>query len=87
MAVCTSPGFCALPSGMFSAAHTTQMTRTFGLSSAMARMAPSMAAAPAMSYFIFSMLSAGFREMPPVSKVMPLPTKPSTGPLVTPSGS
>ena len=53
----------------------------------MARMAPIMAAPPAMSYFIFSMLSEGLMEMPPVSKVMPLPTRPSTGPSVTPSGS
>ena len=53
----------------------------------MARIAPSMAAPPAMSYFIFSMLSEGLIEMPPVSKVMPLPTRPSTGPSVTPSGS
>ena len=65
MAVCTSPGFCALPSGMFSAAHTMPMTRTLGLSRAMARMAPSMAAPPAMSYFINSILSAGLMEMPP----------------------
>jgi hypothetical protein len=79
MAVCTSPGFCALPSGMFSAAQTMAMTRTLGLSRAMARMAPSMAAPPAMSYFIFSILSAGLMEMPPVSKVMPLPTRPRTG--------
>ena len=80
MAVCTSPGFCALPSGMFSAAQTMPMTRTLGLSRAMARMAPIMAAPPAMSYFIISMLSAGLMEMPPVSKVMPLPTRPRTGP-------
>ena len=66
MAVCTSPGFCAVPEGIFSAAQTTAMTRTLGLSRAMARMAPSMAAPPAMSYFIFSMLSAGLMEMPPV---------------------
>jgi hypothetical protein len=46
-----------------------------GLSRAMACMAPIIAAAPAMSYFIFSMPSAGLMEMPPVSKVMPLPTK------------
>src|ERR1017187_3201178 len=39
----------------------------------MARMAPNMAAPPAMSYFIFSMPSAGLMEMPPVSKVTPLP--------------
>ena len=61
---------------MFSAAQTTPITRTLGFSSAMARMAPIIAAPPAMSYFIFSMLSAGLMEMPPVSKVMPLPTKP-----------
>ena len=31
-------------------------------------------AAPNMSYFISSMLAPGFNEIPPVSKVMPLPT-------------
>ena len=79
MAVTTSPGLKARPSGMFSAEQTMESTRTFGLSRAMARMAPIMAAAPAMSYFIFSMLSPGLREMPPVSKVMPLPTSAMTG--------
>ena len=57
MAICTSPGFCAVPEGMFSVAQTMAITRTLGLSSAMARMAPIIAAPPAMSYFIFSMLS------------------------------
>ena len=71
----------ARPSGMFSQEQTTLRTRTLGLSRAMARMAPIMAAEPAMSYFIFSMLSAGLMEMPPVSKVMPLPTRPMTGPF------
>ncbi len=65
---------------MFSAEQMTLITRTFGFSRAMARMAPSMTAPPAMSYFIFSIPSAGFKEMPPVSKVMALPTSPSTGP-------
>ena len=37
-------------------------------------------AEPAMSYFMSSILSAGLMEMPPVSKVMPLPTSPRTGP-------
>ncbi len=60
-------------------AQTMPMTCTFGFSSAMARMAPIIAAPPAMSYFIFSMPSAGLMEMPPVSKVIPLPTRPSTG--------
>ncbi len=45
----------------------------------MARMAPIMVAAPHMSYFIFSMPSAGLMLMPPESKVMPLPTSPRTG--------
>ena len=45
----------------------------------MARMTPSMAAPPAMSYFIFSMPSAGLMEMPPVSKVTALPISPITG--------
>ncbi len=31
MAVCTSPGFCAVPEGMFSAAQTMAMTADFGL--------------------------------------------------------
>ncbi len=79
MAVTTSPGLKALPSGMFSAEQTTPMTLTAGLSRAMACIAPIIAAAPAMSYFIFSMPSAGLMEMPPVSKVMPLPTRPRTG--------
>ena len=87
MAICTSPGFCAVPEGMFSAAHTMPITRTFGFSCAMARIAPIIAAPPAMSYFIFSMPSAGLMEMPPVSKVMPLPTRPSTGFAGAPFGS
>src|ERR1700679_3675895 len=81
MAVTTSPGLKALPSGMFSQEQTMQRTRTFGLSWAMARMAAIMEAAPAMSYFILSMLSAGLMEIPPVSKVMPLPTRPMRGAL------
>src|SRR5690606_40310287 len=35
---------------------------------------PSTLAAPHMSYFISSISAAGLSEMPPVSKVMPLPT-------------
>src|ERR1700721_1991899 len=54
---------------MFSVEGTTQITFTFGFREAMARMTPSMAPPPAMSYFIFSMPSAGFIEKPPVSKV------------------
>ena len=40
MAICTSPGFCALPQGMFSDAQTMTDDLGLGLSSAMARIAP-----------------------------------------------
>ena len=73
----TSPGLIARPPGMFSVEGTTPMTRTGTLSSDSARMAPITAAPPAMSTFIRSMPSAGLMEMPPVSNVMPLPTRPS----------
>ena len=53
----------------------------------MARIAHATAAPPAMSSFIRSMPSAGLIEMPPVSNVMPLPTRPSTGPGGAPGGS
>ena len=79
MAICTSPGFCARPPGIFSVDGMTAITLTRGLSCASARIAPSMAAPPAMSNFIFSMSLAGLMEIPPVSKVMALPTSPSTG--------
>jgi hypothetical protein len=42
-------------------------------------MTPIIVAPPAMSYFIFSMPSEGLMEIPPVSKVTALPTKPITG--------
>jgi len=74
-----SPGFCAAPPGMFSVDGTTQITLTLGFSAARARMTPKHGGAPAMSYFIFSMPSAGLMEMPPVSKVTALPTRPITG--------
>ena len=79
MAVWMSPGFWARPPGIFSVAGTTQITLTLGLSAARARMTPIMVAPPAMSYFIFSMPSAGLMEMPPVSKVTALPIRPMTG--------
>src|SRR5216684_1453948 len=72
---------------MFSVLGTTQITFTFGFRAASARMTPSMVAPPAMSYFIFSMPSEGLMEMPPESKVMPLPTSPSTGVAGAPGGS
>ena len=63
------------------------MTRIGALSSAIARIAQATAAPPAMSSFIRSMPSAGLIEMPPLSKVTPLPTSPSTGVAGAPGGS
>ena len=74
--VTISPGRCARLPTMFSTAGTSAVTGIDGFSCAMARIAPSTAAPPAMSYFIFSMPSAGLMETPPVSKVTPLPTSP-----------
>ena len=50
-------------------------TLAFALRSASAFIAPATAPAPPMSHFIASMPAAGLIEMPPVSKVTPLPTK------------
>ena len=49
-------------------------TLSGSLISATAWNVPSTLAAPHMSYFISSISAAGLSEMPPVSKVMPLPT-------------
>ena len=68
-----SPGRWARPLTMFSTEGTMPVTGIVGFNCAMARMAPSTAAAPHMSYFIFSMSWAGLMEMPPLSKVTPLP--------------
>ena len=82
IAVTTSLGREALPSGIFSTAATTPMTGTVGFSSAIARIVPITVAPPDMSYFIASMPSAGLIEMPPVSNVMPLPTSASSSPFL-----
>ena len=70
-----SPGRYARPSGMFSAAATRPMTRWGRSSFATARIAPMTAADPLMSNFMSHMPSPLLRDMPPVSKVMPLPMK------------
>ncbi len=62
---------------MFSTSPTRPTTSTFALRPASAAMAPITAPAPAMSHFMSSMPPAGLMEMPPVSKVTPLPTKAS----------
>ncbi len=69
-----SPGLVALLPGMFSAAAMMPTTLIGSCISASASMVPSTLAAPHMSNFISSMPAPGFRLMPPVSKVMPLPT-------------
>ena len=61
--------------GMFSAQQRMPITRTLGCSLAMVRMVARTAAAPPMSPFISHILSAGLMEMPPESKVRPLPTR------------
>ena len=59
---------------MFSQVGTMPTTLTASPISATARRVPSTLPAPDMSYFISSISAAGLSEMPPVSKVMPLPT-------------
>jgi hypothetical protein len=81
-----SPGFMERPEGRFSVAPMTAITRTGSPRRAIAAVAPSTAAPPDMSNFISLIFARGLIEMPPVSKVTPLPTKPSAGP-VAPSPS
>ncbi len=75
--VTMSPGRVARPSGMFSVQGMMPTTRRGTSERPSASNSPRMAAAPAMSPFISCILAAGFRLMPPVSKVMPLPTNTS----------
>ena len=72
--VTTSPGLVAPPLGIFSAAATMPTTLSFKSISAIAFMVPTTLAAPHISYFISSILAPGFKLIPPVSKVTPLPT-------------
>ena len=74
MLVTTSPGLTAWPSGMFSQAGIKPTTLMAGLSRLKDLNTPSTLAAPHMSNFISSISGEGLIEMPPVSKVMPLPT-------------
>ena len=79
--VTMSPGLMARPSGMFSQAATSPTTWMGRLSSATAFIVPMTQAAPLMSNFISSMVGGSLSEMPPVSKVMPLPTSTTGAPL------
>ena len=69
-----SPGLVAVPLGRFSQVGTTPTRLIGSFSSATACNTPSTVAAPHMSYFISSIAPAGLMEMPPESKVIPLPT-------------
>ena len=73
MAVTMSPGFDALPDGMFSVAAMSPCTSAFGARSGSTAKRPRTAAAPAMSHFMVSMWLDGLSDKPPESKVMPLP--------------
>ena len=77
--VITSPGRIEVPLIEFSAAGTSPMTRTGQSTSGSAAIAAITAAAPLMSRFMVSMLSAGLMSSPPLSKVMPLPTSTTVG--------
>ena len=70
----TSPGFTAVPDGMFVVEPMRPTTLTGSSSRPIASIAPSTPAAPHMSNFIHSMPCAGLMEMPPESKQRPLPT-------------
>ena len=76
-----SPGFIARGPGRFSLEGTIPITLICGLSRPIASIAPITPAPPDMSYFISCMFSAGLIEMPPESKVSPLPTSASRSSL------
>ena len=69
----TSPGLMADPLGRFSVVGIRPTILRGSLSNAQALIVPNTLAAPAMSYFISSIMAGGLSEMPPESKVMPLP--------------
>ena len=72
--VSTSVGRLARADGMFSAMASQPVTLIGSFRRAAASTAPSTAAAPAMSTFMYSMPVDGFSDRPPESNVMPLPT-------------
>jgi hypothetical protein len=72
-----SPGLTARPSGMFSQAGTSPTRLSLSSLRAAKSIAANTVAAPHMSNFISSMAGGSLSEMPPVSKVTPLPTSTS----------
>ncbi len=83
----TSPGRYDVADCMFSAAAITAIVRTGRRSSATAAIPSSTAAPPAMSPFMSCIRSGGFNETPPESKVIALPTSPSTTSATASGGS
>ena len=73
--VMTSPGRCAFAAGMFSAMHVIPTTLPSYPVDASACIVPKTVADPPISYFISSMLAPGLSEIPPVSNVIPFPTR------------
>ncbi len=69
---------------MFSAEGIAAITFSFGFSRAMARIAASMVAAPAMSDFIHSIPFASLIDSPPESNVIPLPLRAIGAPVPPP---
>ena len=82
-----SPGLKARASWTFSVEATTLTTRSGSSSSAIAAVASITAAPPAMSPFMSCIRSACFREMPPESNVIALPTRPSVTSVRAAGGS
>ena len=75
----TSPGRWAVAEGMFSAIGTVAMTSMGNCWPAASTMVATTAAAPAISEVMWCICAAGLIEMPPVSKVMPLPMRATLG--------
>ena len=71
--VSTSPGRWAVADGMFSAIGTVAITSMGSPWLAASTMVATTDAAPAISEVMWCIDAAGLIEMPPVSKVMPLP--------------
>ena len=70
----TSPGFVALLPGIFSALATTPIILIGSFNSETTCIVAITLAAPHISNFISSIVAGGFKLIPPVSKVIPLPT-------------
>ena len=75
MLVNTSPGLIASAAGIFSDKGITPTMLIFSPRLEAAKSVPATAAAPDKSDFMYHMPLFGFRVIPPVSNVIPLPTK------------